>query len=60
MCKHIIGISILLKTVGNLMPKNARDDVIGGPRGRGRPRKAVKRRSLNKGNSEVCKRQKLL
>jgi hypothetical protein len=41
----IIGISILLKIVGNLMPKNARDDVIGGPRGRGRPRKAVKRRS---------------
>jgi hypothetical protein len=37
--------AILLKIVGNLMPKNARDDVIGGPRGRGRPRKAVKRRS---------------
>jgi hypothetical protein len=41
-CKHITGISILLKIVGNQMPNNARDDVIGGPRGCGRPRKAVK------------------
>ena len=38
-CKHIIGFSILLKIVGKQMPNNARDDVIGSQRGRGRPRR---------------------